>query len=209
MRTPMTVVPAGPVRTVIPHELLDAYWFAQTFRDRVLQVVADARCMSTIGRRLETALGRVIRFISEAADDMPERADARLARARAAICLTVTYFDELFLRRGVRIAVIVDLRAHAVRLLERLQTLDGEAPEKWPASNCLPTVLDEVKNDASGDSRLNGVAALEKVPDAALRERPEPVVAEAYTAQQPANDNAMTSTLVGDREADEVPSKTT
>ena len=174
-----------PVRfrsPLVPHESLDAYWFAQMLRHRALKVAADARCKSTIGRRLDSALGRVIRSLVEAADGSPEKADARLMRACAAIGLALSNFDDLALRRGVREVVIADLRERASLLLERLEMLEGEAVETWPASNCLPSVLDEVKQRHAGG--VDVVAALSMLPAAAVRGLPEQVVAEEELAEQ-------------------------
>lgn len=194
--TNLTVHCRGPLA---PHEVLDAYWFAQMLLCRALEVVANARCMSTIGRRLETALGRAICFIADAADGTPEKANGRLICAREAVHRALVHIDALSLRRGVRDVVIEDLRKHAALLLERLKMLEGEPVKMWPASNCLPTVLEEALTDVDGQVVVDVVTALVKVPDTATRGLPEPIVAADYkapgqasragTASRPAGDN--------------------
>ena len=175
--------------------MLDAYWFAHMFLCRALKVAADANCTSTIVRRLEFALGRVIRSIGEAADGAPQKADARLARAREAIHLALIHFDELSRMRSVRSVVIVDLRHRASLLLDRLEMLKGKAVETWAASNYLATVVDEVKSEAPGDSGVDVVSVLEKLPAAAVRDLPQPVVAQDHIPRQPANGHARGARL--------------
>jgi hypothetical protein len=167
---------------LVPHEALDAYWYAQMLCVRALAVAAGAKCKSTIGRRLDSALGRVVRLLVEAADGSPDRADARLQRSRAAIGLALCHFDDLALKRHVRDVVIADLRDRAALLLERLRMLEGQAPETWAASNCLPTVLGDP--DQSGKDRgTDVVALLEKVAAAATEGLPELFVPEDLVRQ--------------------------
>lgn len=172
-------------RPLAPHENLDAYWLAQMLSCRALRVAAEARCRSTIGRRLDTALGRVVRLIIEAADGAPEHADARLARARAAIGLALGTFDELALKAGVRDVVIVDLRERALLLLERLAMLEGKPVQTWAASNCVATVVDEVKTAGASADAVDVVVVVSKLGAAAVRDLPRPVVAEDDTVNRP------------------------
>lgn len=181
------------------HEAVDIYWQAETLRHRVSRVVADARCKSTIGRRLDTALGRAIRCIGEAANEAPDRADARLAQARAALALASIYYNELFLKRGVRDVVIADLRHWTALLVARIGQLEGKPVETWAASNCLPTVLDEVKKESGDQAGIDAAAALAKVPAAAVREVPQPVVAETDRVAPPARPAARAAKPRGDR----------
>ena len=188
----------SPVRA-FACERLDAYWFAEMFRARARQVAADANCKSTIGRALDSALGRVIRYIAEAAGGTRERATAFLARARAALNVVVTHVNALRLERRARAVVVADLREHALDLLERLQMLDREPVETWPMSNCLPTVLDDVKNDSGVDV----TAAIEKLPAAAFDKLPDPVVAEGETTHQPPNGEGVASERLAKRDKTE------
>lgn len=128
----------------VPHELVDAYWYAEMLRHRAARIAADAGCTATIGRRLETALGRVTSAIGDAADGPPGKAKARIARARSAIGLALVYFNELVLKAGVGEDILLQLRERTALLLDRLEMLEQEPVDKWPASNCLPTVVAEV-----------------------------------------------------------------
>ena len=132
---------------VVPHELVDAYWYAEMLRHRAARIATDAGCKSTIGRRLESSLGRVTGAIVEAADGAPEKAKARLARARSAIGLSLSHFNDLVLKAGIGEAMLIELRERAALLLERIEMLENEPVEKWPASNCLPAVVAEVITD--------------------------------------------------------------
>lgn len=185
-------------RPLLPHERLDAYWLAQMLWLRALHVVADAKCKSTIGRRLDTALGRVVRLIIEAADGSRELADARLGRARAAIGLALGTFDELALKASVRDVVIADLRERASVLLERLAMLEGKPVQTWPSSNSATTVVDEVKDDVDGTADVDVIVVLGKLPAAALRDLPLPVVAQDNMADGPSSLDDVAPPPVGD-----------
>lgn len=185
---------------IAPHEVLDAYWFAQMLLFRALRVAAYAQCMTTIGRRLETALDRAIRLIAEAADGTPDRANARLGRAREAIYKALVLFDALLLKRGVREVVVVELRQRAVLLLDRLQMLEGQAVKVWPASNYLPTVLEEARTEVDGNPSVDVVTAALKVPEAAVRELPEPIVADDFLPHPPPRRDGERPTPLGKKD---------
>ena len=178
-----------------PHEVLDAYWFAQMLIERALWVATEAGCTSTIGRRLESALGRAIRYIVDAADGTPAKANERLVRARTAIQRALSHFDELCFRRGVREDIVADLRERASLLMERLDMLKSEEVAKWPASNCLSTVLEEVTADVKSTEGVNVIAAISKVPAAAIRELPTPVLAKEFRARRSATRDMAGSPL--------------
>ena len=158
-----------------------------------------------MGRRLDVALRRAIRCIVDAADGTPDKADARLRRASAAIGVALLHFEELSVERGVLDTAIEDFREHAALLLERLQMLEGKPIETWSSSNCLTTVIAEAGNHVQDSQALDVVTAVAKLPDLAARELPQCVVGADGVVPVAAQAHALASASGEDGKDEKVP----